>query len=173
MNRSRPDAFDPLAIIRVLNEHKVRYVVIGGIAAGVQGAIWATIDLDITYARERADQAKLAAALSELEGEPIDLPTGVHVTLDSRSLGAGTNWTLLTRFGRLDLLGEPGRGLDYASLARRARLIRGTQTYLVASIEDLITMKSAAGRPKDIGQVDLLRATAEEVAKRNEPTDRL
>lgn len=171
MTRQGVDAFDPLAIIRVLNEHQVRFVVIGGIAAGVQGAIWATTDLDIAYARDREDHEKLAAALAQLDAVPVELPAGVRVTLDARSLAAGTNWTLMTRFGRLDLLGEPGGGLDYAALSPRARLIRGEQTYLVASIEDLITMKTAAGRPKDVGQVELLRATAEELARRKEAAE--
>jgi hypothetical protein len=168
MNRPAVDAFDPLAIIRVLNEHQVRFVVIGGIAAGVQGAIWATADLHIAYARDRENHERLAAALAELEAEPVELPAGVHVALDVRSLAAGTNWTLMTRFGRLDLLGEPGGGLDYAKLAPRARLIQGEQTYKVASIEDLISMKTAAGRARDIGQVELLRLTAEELARRSE-----
>ena len=53
--------FDPLALIRALNEHHVRFVVIGGIVAGVQGAIWATTDLDIVYARSRDDHVRLAA----------------------------------------------------------------------------------------------------------------
>jgi hypothetical protein len=168
MTRPAVDAFDPLAIIRVLNEHQVRFVVIGGIAAGVQGAIWATADLHIAYARDRENHERLAAALAELEAEPVELPAGVHVALDVRSLAAGTNWTLMTRFGRLDLLGEPGGGLDYAKLAPRARLIQGEQTYKVASIEDLISMKTAAGRARDIGQVELLRLTAEELARRSE-----
>jgi len=166
MTESAVDVFDPLAIIRVLNEQEVRFVVIGGIAAGVQGAIWVTADLEIAYARSRDDYQRLAAALAELEAEPVDLPSGVRVMLDAHSLAAGTTWTLITRFGRLDLLGEPGAGLDHASLASRARVIRGQETYLVASLEDLIAMKSAAGRPKDAGQVELLRATADELARR-------
>jgi len=49
------DPFDPQALIAALNRHGVRYVVIGGIAGGVQGAIWATTDLDICYARGAGD----------------------------------------------------------------------------------------------------------------------
>jgi hypothetical protein len=162
MTEPRADEFDPLGIIQVLNRHGVRYVVIGGIAAGVQGAIWATADLDMTYERERDNYARLAAAVKELEAVPVDLPAGVHVALDAQSLSQGTNWTLMTSLGRLDLLAEPGAGLDYSSLVRRARRIEGAETYMVASVEDLIAMKVAAARPKDAGQVDLLRMVAEE-----------
>ena len=157
-------AFDPLAIISVLNVHGVQFVVIGGIAAGVQGAMWATADLDIVYGRDRDDHARLADALAELEADPVDLPVGVNVNLDATALAAGDIWALLTRHGRLDLLGEPAPGLGYSSLAERARTIQGEQTYLVASIADLIVMKRAAGRPKDLAQLDLLVATAEELA---------
>ena len=48
MNERVVGPFDPLAIIGVLNAHGVRFIVIGGIAAGVQGAMWATTDLDIS-----------------------------------------------------------------------------------------------------------------------------
>jgi hypothetical protein len=157
-------AFDPLAIIAALNERRVRFVVVGGIAAGVQGAIWATTDLDVVYARSRDDHERLAAALADLDAEPIDLAPGVRVTLDARALSAGEIWTLMTRFGRLDLLGEPAPGMTYENLARRSRTIRGEHEYAVASVDDLITMKRAAGRPKDLAQIDQLRALREELA---------
>jgi hypothetical protein len=157
--------FDPLAIIRVLNAHGVRYVVIGGIAAGVQGVIWATFALDICHARDRANHERLAAALDELQARPRGLPDGVEVVLDARGIAAGTTWTLTTRHGSLDLLAEPWAGTDYDALASHARRIEGEESYLVATIDDLIAMKSAAGRPKDVGQVALLRVAAEERAR--------
>jgi hypothetical protein len=168
MSQPAADEFDPLGMIRILNEHEVRYVVIGGIAAGVQGAIWATTGLDITHERDRSNHQRLAAALHDLGAVAVDLPPGVQVILDERILASGTNWTLMTRLGRLDLLGEPGEGLDYAALRRRARRIEGHETYLVAAVEDLIAMKQAAGRPKDAGQVELLRMVAEERSRRND-----
>jgi hypothetical protein len=172
MTEEAVGVFDPLAIVRVLNEHGVRFVVIGGIAAGVQGAMWATTDLDITYARERDNHGRLAAALALLAAKPVDLPPGVEVQVDERSLAAGDVWTLMTRFGRLDLLGAPAGSDGFAGLAERARTIHGEQTYLVARIDDLIAMKRAAGRPKDLAQIELLLATQEEIAAREAEGDR-
>lgn len=51
--------FDPAAIIRVLVEHKVEFIVVGGIAATLNGAIIATQDLDVLYALD--DRPKPAA----------------------------------------------------------------------------------------------------------------
>jgi hypothetical protein len=161
---NQPSSFDPLAIVRTLNGHGVHYVLIGGIAAGVQGAMWATFDLDVVYERSAANHEVLADALSDLDAVPVDLPAGVAVTLDRRALDSGDVWTLMTRWGRLDLMGEPAPGLRYAELISRARWIDGTERYPVASIEDLIAMKSYAGRPKDLGQVELLRAVGNEIA---------
>lgn len=78
----------------------------------------------------------------------------------------------MTRHGRLDLLGEPGGNLSYERLEPRARLIHGARTYRVASLPDLMAMKSAVGRPKDIGHVELLRRTAEEPTSKCAQEDR-
>lgn len=165
-----PAAFDPLAIIEVLNRHDVSFLVIGGIAAGVQGAMWATFDLDITYGRSRADLRRLAAALAELEAAPVNLEDGVQVHLDERGLSRGDIWTLATRHGRLELLAEPAPGLRYETLEPRARTIEGEQTYRVAAIADLIAMKRFANRPRDEGHIRLLRAAWE---ASTEPKERL
>lgn len=160
------DPFDPQALIAALNRHGVRYVVIGGIAGGVQGAVWATTDLDICYARGPSDHERLAAALAELKARPVDLPSGLRVRLDARALRRGETWTLLTDFGRLDLMGEPAPGLDYETLSATARSFVGQhETYLVASLEDLITMKRAAGRAKDRAHIELIQAVREELQR--------
>lgn len=160
------DPFDPQALIATLNRHGVRYVVIGGIAGGVQGAVWATTDLDICYARGSGDHERLAAALAELKARPLDLPSGLRFRLDARALRRGETWTLSTDFGRLDLMGEPAPGLDYETLASQGRRFVGQQqTYLVASLGDLITMKRAAGRAKDRAHIELIQAVQEELER--------
>lgn len=170
LSERAPGAFDPLAMIEVLNRHAVPFIVIGGIAAGVQGAMWATFDLDVTYSRSRADLKRLAGALAELEAMAIGLEDGLQVHLDERGLAHGDIWTLATRHGRLDLLAEPAPGLRYETLDPRARTIEGEQRYRVASIADLIAMKRVARRPQDEGHIRLLRAAWEAAA---EPEDRV
>jgi len=154
--------FDPGGLIAVLNRHGVEFVVIGGIAAGLQGAIWATADLDICHSRSQANLRRLATALADLEAVPVGVADQVVVPLDGRMLGRAEVWTLETRLGRLDCLAEPAAGLTFETLSERARWFEGSETYRVACINDLIAMKEAAGRPKDLVQADILRAVAED-----------
>jgi len=162
---TEPAVFDPLAIIATLNRHGVRFVVIGGIAAGVQGVVWMTADLDICYARSRANLERLAVALADLGAQPVEATADLVVHLDARSLAHGDWWTLSTRFGRLDCLGEPAPGMTYETISERARTIDASETYEVAAFEDLLVMKRAAGRPKDVGHIELLRAAIEEAGQ--------
>jgi hypothetical protein len=156
-----PGGFDPLGLIAVLNKHGVEYIVIGGIAAGVQGAVWVTADLDLVYASSADNYERLQAALAELNATPVELPDGITVRLDARALRAGDVWTMSTSLGRLDLMREPAPGLDFEQLAGRAREIRGRHTYRVADLDDLVSMKRAAGRAKDIAHIELLEIAKE------------
>ena len=54
-------------MIRVLNRHGVRYVLIGGVAAQLHNLpVPATVDIDLTPARNRRNLERLAAAFDEL-----------------------------------------------------------------------------------------------------------
>ena len=62
-----PD-LDPAAVVRVLNKHGVRFVVIGGIAAQLHDLpVPATVDIDVTPARDSKNLERLAKAFDELE----------------------------------------------------------------------------------------------------------
>ena len=156
------NAFDPLQILQVLDKHRVRFVVIDGIAGRLWGSTTVTNDLDICYALEA-----LATALRELKvklrGADRDLP----FIADARTLKMGDCFTFTTIAGNLDCLGTPVGSGGYEALARTAtRMDVGGVTILVASIEDLIQMKRAAGRPKDLIEVEVLAAVREELEGR-------
>lgn len=79
---------------------------------------------------------------------------------DARLLGTKRIWNLITRHGWLDITTEPSGTRGYADLVGRAieRQIPGTRTSVpVASAQDIITSKTAAGRPKDIAMLPALR----------------
>jgi hypothetical protein len=150
-------AFDPEPIIRVLVRHHVDFVVIGGVAATIQGSTTITEDLDICYSRDRANLDRLVAALRELGARLRGAPDDVPFQLDALSLRNGLNFTFTTSHGSFDCLGDPGGGVDYESLLANADPIDIDGVEIrVASLDDLIRMKRAAGRIKDRIEVENL-----------------
>jgi hypothetical protein len=157
-------AFDPLHLLETLDRHGVRYVVVGGIAARLLGSPTVTRDLDICYARDADNLVALAAALNELHAHLREAEPGLPFRPDVRTLRAGDSFTLETDGGDLDLLGSPAGTDGFADLARGAqRTDLGGREVLVASVDDLIRMKRAAGRPKDLIEVEVLGALRDEL----------
>jgi hypothetical protein len=159
-----PAPFDPLRLLEGLDGHHIRYVVVGGIAARLLGSPTVTRDLDICYARDPENLAALATLLAELHAHLRGAEPGLPFQLDARTLRAGDMFTLETDAGDLDLLGSPA-GMDgFADLARGASLANlGGFEVMIASVDDLIRMKRAAGRPKDLIEVELLGALRDEL----------
>lgn len=157
--RSADDApfrLEPEPILRILAKHGVRFIVIGGLAGNIHGSTTITRDLDICYERTSDNMARLASALRELQvtlrGADADLP----FQTDARTIRNGMNFTFDTMYGWFDCLGEAS-GYGYAVLAANAEPAdRGTEKVLVASLDDLIRMKRAAGRLKDLIEVENL-----------------
>jgi hypothetical protein len=124
-----------------------------------------TRDLDIVYDRERENIRRLAAALTEIEANRRDLPSGVSARIDERAILSGTNFLLNTRFGPLDCIGEtPAERLTYAQLVVDAIRFTLADDLIVAvtSLDDLIRMKQATGRERDRIEVERLTALRDE-----------
>jgi hypothetical protein len=129
---------------------------------GLHGSALITYDTDVMYARDRENIERLATALAELQvrlrGVPADVPFRPH----AKTLQAGMNFTFSSDSGDLDVLGEVDGIPSYESVRTRARIMRiGGQDVHVASVQDLIAMKQAAGRTKDLRALDDLAAILE------------
>ena len=156
--------FDPESVIRLLGRHKLRYVLIGGLAAVTHGAPLVTQDVDICYARERDDLDRLAAALGEVHATLRGADPGLPFRSDALTLRAGDRFTFTTDIGWIAILGTPSGTGGYEDLARTAdRFTLFGHAVLVASVDDLIRMKRAAGRPKDLLAAEELGALREEL----------
>lgn len=167
--------YDPIRVLATLNRHGVRYLVIGGYAAGILGAPVMTNDLDVCHERSAANMARLAAALQELgatlrvAGMDDDLP----FVLDGRTLAAGDSFTFHTDAGDVDVLATPSgtggfRDLDAAASAYdlgEGLVVR------VTSLDDLIRMKEATGRPKDQAHLHVLTVLRDAIAEADGSTE--
>lgn len=154
-------------MLRVLVEHEVDFVIVGGVAGSARGSAFVTTDLDIAYARERDNLERLAAALAELGARLRNAPADVPFLLDAKTLEAGAHFTFDTDLGSLDILDRPDGAPPYAELRRRAGeplTVDGTPV-AVASLDDLIAMKEATGRPRDQVVASELRALADEIRR--------
>jgi hypothetical protein len=159
------EALDPIPLLRFLEERGISYIVIGGFAVNAHGFIRVSKDLDIVPHPSRENLEKLAGALGDLnaknaEGEdladdgfPLD-PTSVD------DLSQGGNFRLATDLGELDVM-QWVAGLDaddpYAELAEQA--VEGQPDGVnvrICSLAHLRAMKQAAGRPRDLDDLEHL-----------------
>ncbi len=149
-----PD-LDALAIVSVLNEQGVDYVVIGAYAAIAQQApIAATRDIDFTPDESTENLGRLSAALKELDARirtGAD-PGGLPFDHDAKSLRRADMWNLICRYGEFDISFRPaGFDTGYAELIQRAhRMQLDGVEITIADLDDVIRSKERAGRPKDL-----------------------
>jgi hypothetical protein len=159
--------FDPGRLIAALASHGVEYVVIGSIAGIAHGSPTLTTDLDVCYRRTRQNMAALAAALRELHAELAGAETGLPFVLDARTIEQGDHFTFETDAGGFDCIGTPAGTGGYDDLVRDAVDVEAYgYRFKVTSLDDLIRMKRAAGRPKDRVELEVLGALREEIDRR-------
>ncbi|MBI2765218.1 MAG: hypothetical protein HYX53_04810 [Chloroflexi bacterium] len=149
---------DSEGICRMLAKHGVEFIVIGGVAGTLHGSDLATFDFGLVPKPAPTNLDGLAAALVELHAEV--LYSGRVLNLGQGEwLTASKVWNFRTDLGRLDVMFAADGGGEFSDLAMNAKpfAIEGGLTVLVASLDDLIAMKEAAGRNKDLLALPILR----------------
>lgn len=152
--------FDPERLLATLAKHQVRFVLIGAVAARLQGFPRLTADLDVTPADDPENLTRLATALREVDARVFteSVPEGLAFDCSATALGRATLWNLTTDAGRLDLVFKPSGTTGYADLLQHAVAfdLFGARV-VAASLADIIRTKEAADRPQDRQDVIVIR----------------
>ena len=154
---------DFAALLKALANAGVDYVLVGGVAATAHGSARLTQDVDIVYARNPENLRRLAAALAPYEPYLRGAPPGLPFQWSIETLKRGLNFTLTTALGHIDLLGEIAGGGSYENLLADVILLKlfGIECRCV-TLQRLIQLKRAAGRPRDLDAIAELEAILEE-----------
>lgn len=151
------------ALIRLFVENEIEFIIVGGAAATAHGSARLTLDLDIVYSRTPENLNQIITALKPLEPYLRGAPPGLPFEWSFDTIQNGLNFTLTTSLGALDLLGEVVGGGDYEQLKPHTIKIEvGGAECLCLSLERLIEVKRAAGRPKDLEAIAELEQILEE-----------
>jgi hypothetical protein len=151
---------DPELLFTTLARHQVQFVLIGALAARLQGFPRLTADADITPAHDATNLQHLAAALRELDARIYteQIPEGLAFDCSPQMLARADIWNLTTKAGRLDLAFTPSGTTGFTDLASQAvRFEVYGHTLLAARLEDIVRSKEAAGRPQDRQDVEVIR----------------
>ena len=151
---TKPDVpLDAERILRALAEHEVDYVLIGDLAVQTHGHVRTTNDADLIPAPEPDNLRRLADALRSLDARVLN-PGEEDTEIDASMLPRATIWQFSSRDGGIDVMHEVPGGRSFAELSGRAlNVTLGDIDVSVVSLDDLIQMKLARGRPIDLADV--------------------
>ena len=155
------------ALLTVLQQSGADFILVGGLAAVLQGAPVQTFDVDILYSRDSKNVERLLGVLQSLDAIFRSQPER-RIRPDATHLQGTGHLNLITQFGPLDLLASIGEGLTYDKLLLHSQLmlISNTVQIRVLKLDQIITIKERVGNEKDLAVLPILRATAREARKR-------
>lgn len=153
-----------LDLFRALDHHRVKYALIGGLAVALHGVERNTMDIDISVVMSPENLQHLIAAARALELTPM-LPVPLETLADLDTLKQWHSQRNLQAFAlrsnalagvTLDVLLFPP--VDAGALCERALRLDVTGVPVrLASVQDLIALKAAVGRPIDLADIEHLK----------------
>lgn len=153
-------------ILHTLVHHNVEFIVVGGMAAALQGAPVNTLDIDIVYSRSEPNIGRLMTALADLEAVFRTDPR--RLVPDESHLRSTGHKLLQTKHGLLDVLATIEESTSYDELLPDTTELEVAGVRVrVLSLERLIAVKAKLTRPKDRAMLLVLQATLDE--KRRAP----
>ena len=136
--------------LRLLNTHGVEYLLIGGYAVGYHGYPRATNDMDIWIAASEENARRVSHALVAFGFRPETVPPELFAQV-------GKVFRLGVAPVRLEILTRISGVRFEDAYPRRTVAQLEDVSFNVISLDDLRANKKAAGRPKDLGDLDNLK----------------
>jgi hypothetical protein len=154
--------------LTALHESGADFILVGGLAAVLQGAPIQTYDVDIVYSRSPENIEKLLALLNAADAI-FRIQPERRLSPNASHLQSTGHLNLITRFGPMDLLATVGGGLAYLDLLPRSRsmLITETIRIMVLELDEIIAMKEKLGSDKDSAVLPVLRQTARQLKRQS------
>lgn len=156
-------------IFEALNSNGVDYVVVGGVALVLHGAVRLTADIDLMVHLEEGNLSKFVNVMKELGYRP-KVPVKAEDLISAENRARWINEKNMKVFSFF----HPGKAvnlvdvffeepLDYTAIRSKAvEIMSGNVSIPIVSIDDLIKLKRISGRPQDIADITAL----EEIRKR-------
>lgn len=142
-------------IVELLNQHGVEYIVVGGVAAVIQGAPVTTFDLDALIRVSEENATRLHNALESLDARYREHSSKLKPSQED--ILSGGHLLLMTNAGPLDVLGFIGENERYEDLLQGSSVVEmATGELRVLNLDELIRQKKATDRPKDRATLALL-----------------
>jgi hypothetical protein len=157
---------DLIGTLRSLCEHGIQFILVGGLAAVLNGSPVHTYDVDVVYCQEPGNIERLLSFLQKIDAvyriqpERRLRPTASH-------LAGGGHLNLMTSLGHLDLLGTIGQGLSFSDLLPLSHEMTVGEgiSIRVLNLETLISIKEQLASEKDLAALPILRQTLRELKK--------
>jgi len=146
-------------IIAALVRADVRFVVIGGVAASIQGSARFTNDIDICYDTAPDNVERLVKLLAGWNAYLRGVERGLPFVMDSKAFRITPVMTLTTDVGDIDVLDVVSGVGDFAAVLKASEVVEiGDVEFRSLELDALIASKRASGRPKDVEQLIELEA---------------
>jgi hypothetical protein len=150
------------ALLTRLHEHRVEFVIIGGVCGVLHGVPLVTFDLDVCCPFSPENLRRIEAAVKDLHPYHRLTPEKLPLQLSDELLARLKNIYLQTDLGKLDCLSEVTGIGNYQAVLRSAEPQSTSDgEFHMLSLDALIIAKEAAGRERDLVAVRFLRAIKE------------
>ena len=152
-----------LPLFKALNEANVQYIVVGGIATILHGYVRATSDIDLVVDLQVEEATKVISVLT-IAGYVPKVPVQAMEFADAtkrkqwiteKGMQVFSMYQPSNPLLTIDLFVK--QPIPYTELREHSVIMElDGVTVRVCSIDDLITMKKLAGRPKDLADIEKL-----------------